>query len=244
MSRIPELDLPAVIKILTKCVQDETNVGYFNRVHTRFVNRDKTQNVDPKMVTEFWEALNKVVGAAGSRIATVGRLSQLQKMKKRLHRDASVRGRQDVLDDLFKIFVALKSAVCATTDPLIFVRDADGNVTAQSWKPDARRARPSPREVSVPLGNVWKYYREYERGPTPAADPGRVWDDDEGGMEDEEPLRRPPRKLTVLPQDAGRIRPRPQRRTAPHSGGCRMGRRGPIRTRHSGLGRTMPLSRV
>ncbi|GAQ85102.1 putative transcription elongation factor [Klebsormidium nitens] len=155
-----------------------------------------TRDVDSKTLTEFWEALTKVVDAASTRLRTVGGLSrELQKMKVRLHRDASVRGKQVVLDDLFKNFVALKSAVCATTDPLIFVRDADGNVTAQSWKPDARRARPSPREVSVIHPNIWKDYREYEKpGPTPPVDPGRVPEDDEGAMEDEVPLRRPPRK--------------------------------------------------
>jgi hypothetical protein len=209
MSGIPELDLPGVIAILTTCVRDETNGTYFNKLHRRFADCDKTQQVNPKKVTEFWEALTKVVDAASVRLATVGGLSdELQNMKDRLHRDASVRGRQGVLDDLFKIFVALKSAVCATTDPLIFVRDADGNVTAQSWKPDARRARPSPREVSVPLQNVWKDYRENERGPTPAADPGRVWDDEDGGMEDDEPLLRPPRRGTgASRQDVGEDTP-------------------------------------
>jgi hypothetical protein len=196
MSRTLELDLPGVIAILTKCVRDESNNTYFNKLHIRFANRDKTRDVDSKTLTKFWEALTKVVEAASPRLATVGRLSEgLQKMRGRLHRDASVSGRQAVFDDLFKIFVALKSAVCAT-DPLLFVRDADGNVTAQSWRPDARRARPSTREVSVLRENVWKdTYPEYEeRGPTPAADPGRVPEDDEGAMEDEMPLRRPPQK--------------------------------------------------
>ena len=162
MSGIPELDLPGVIAILTKCVQDETNARYFNTLHGRFASRDKTRDVDPKTLTEFWEALTKVVDAASRRLATVGRLSKgLQTMRGRLHRDASVPGRQVVFDDLFKIFVALKSAVCVTTDPLLFVQVADWNVTSQSWRPYARRARPSPREVSVLHRYVWKDFRVY-----------------------------------------------------------------------------------